>query len=417
MPRTAQAYAFGPRTDRAKLGRLGAPIGSPGQCKAVYPLLDHAGMLFKEYRPTQIKEADELRLARLVGLPERLTAADRDLLLRSTCWPRTQVIEGGRTVGVVVPAAPRRYYEALSDPEGGREVVPLLLTHLAMPNSAFPPVGLRVPPLETRLAVCTDLIAIADLFERYGLVYGDWGYKNIFWSQRDSSVYVIDVDACSFGPQPWVESFGFADPFTPANLPVDTYTDRFRCAIAVAACLSGERDPQSAVSGLMALRSTDDRVEHLKTVVRQMATARDRTQRLPISHLQNALSGGKTATETTGPTTPTDTRSEATPDAMGIVGWEDVEPLPPLGPLIHKSPTRPTATRPASTQPSATRPPATRPTSPRPRPAQAASKRSPSPHAQRAAARHRRNRRTVIATVTATVVALAVAIPLLIFVL
>jgi hypothetical protein len=401
MPRTAQTHAFGPRTDRATLGRLGTPIGSPGQCKAVYPLLDHTGMLFKEYRPSQIKDADEIRLARLVALPDRLAAADRDLLLRGTCWPRTQVIEGGRTVGVVIPSAPRRYYEALSDPEGGREVVPLLLTHLAMPNSAFPPVGLRVPSLETRLAVCTDLIAIADLFERHGLVYGDWGYKNIFWSQRDSSVYVIDVDACSFGPQPWVESFGFADPFTPANQPVDTYTDRFRCAIAVAACLFGDKDPQSAVSGLMALRGTDDRVEHLKTVVRQMATARDRTQRLPISHLQNALSGAGTATTNTGPATPNDTTPEEAPDEMGIVGWEEVEPLPPLGPLIHKSAPRPTPTGSPSTRPRPTRP---------------TSEWSPAPHVRRSVVRRRRHR-TIIAAVTATVVALAVAIPLLIFVL
>ncbi len=406
MTSTAQAYAFEPRTDRSALGRLGTPIGSPGQCKAVHPLPDHPGMLFKEYRPNQVKDPDEIRLARLVALPEQLAAADRDLLLRGTCWPRTQVVEGGRTVGVVIPEAPRRYYEALSDPEGGREVVPLLLTHLAMPNSAFPPVGLRVPSLETRLAVCADLIAVADLFERQGLVYGDWGYKNIFWSQKDSTVYFIDVDACSFGPQPWVESFGFADPFTPANQQVDTYTERFRCAIAIAACLAGDKDPQRAVSGLLALRSSDDRIERLKTVVRQMATARDRAQRLSISHLQLALSGADPAAESTETAAPTSAGAEEKPDHMGIVAWDDVEPLPPLGPHIRRHPprTQPTRTQPVHPQPAQPQPARTVPT--RPQPAR------PQP-----ARRRRRHRRNVIATVTATVIALAVAIPLLVLVL
>ena len=109
MP-TTRACAFGPRTDRSALRRLGEPIGSPGQCKAVYPLLDHPGLLFKEYRPSQIKDPDEIRLARLVGLPQRLSEADRGLLLRGTCWPCTQVVEGGRTVGVIIPAAPLQYY-------------------------------------------------------------------------------------------------------------------------------------------------------------------------------------------------------------------------------------------------------------------------------------------------------------------
>ena len=227
--------------------------------------------------------------------------------------------------------------------------MPLLLAHLAMPNRTFPPVGLRVPSLDTRLAVCANLIAIADLFERQGLVYGDWGYKNIFWSQKDSSVYFIDIDACSYGAQPWVESFGFADPFTPANQRVDTYTDRFRCAIAIAACLVGDKDPQSAVSGLATLRSKDGRVERLATVVRQMATAPDRTQRLPIGVLQSALSGESQATAGVGATTTSTTRTEATPDGMNIVGWDDVEPLPtrvvrPASPSTAHAARQPAAT-------------------------------------------------------------------------
>jgi hypothetical protein len=312
---------FPRRVERTLLGALSEPMGSPGQCLAVYRLLDHPGWLYKAYRPEQLREADELRLSRLIALPDKLTSADRLLLSGHSCWPRSQVLDGRRTVGVLIPEAPARYFARLRSPDGTSERGALLLTQLAATEDSFQRVGLTTPTLAQRLTACEGLIRIGDLLERHGLVYGDWGYKNIFWSQDDHSVYFIDVDACSFGSQPWVESFGFADPFTPDGQPVDTFTERFRCAIAVAACLTGNRAPAKAISGLAQL-SGDDRIYRLAPILRQIAACPTRSDRLPIAELRKALSPLAAG------------NSAATPlknDGTNIISWEPVEPAPARG--------------------------------------------------------------------------------------
>lgn len=324
---------FSRRVDRVLLGRLSEPMGSPGQCLAVYRLLEHPGWLFKQYRPDQLREADELRLSRLIALPDKLTAADRRLLLGHTCWPQSQVLDGRRTVGVAIPEAPERYFAQLRNPDGTRDRGALLLTQLAATQDSFERVGLSTPTLRQRLSACDGLIRVGDLLERHGLVYGDWGYKNIFWSQDDHSVYFIDVDACSFGPQPWVESFGFADPLTPDGQPVDTYTERFRCALAVAACLTGTRTPGRAISGLAQL-SGDDRIHRLASILRQIAGSTRRSDRLPISELRKALAPSPPASATSASAPSTSAPATAAPlvnDGTNILSWEPVGPPPAHG--------------------------------------------------------------------------------------
>ncbi|MBS2965981.1 hypothetical protein KGA66_23245 [Actinocrinis puniceicyclus] len=322
---------FPRRVDRTLLGRLSKPMGSPGQCLAVYRLLDHPGWLFKQYRPEQLRQADELRLSRLIALPDKLTAADRRLLLGHTCWPQTQVLDGRVTIGVVLPEAPSHYFARLLVPGGTRERTALLLTQLASDEDAFERVGLTPPTLPQRLAACTGLIEIGDLLERNSLIYGDWGYKNVFWSQFDHSVYFIDIDACSFGPQPWVQSHGFTDPQTPEGRQVDTYTERFRCAIAVAACLTGTRKPAQAISGLAQL-SADARVVRLAPVLKQIVGCAARCDRLPIGELRKALSTSSTpspaATARPSPAPTAPTRSN---DGTNIQGWVPVPPRPAGG--------------------------------------------------------------------------------------
>lgn len=318
MAATVQA-PFGPTVERTRLGDLGPEIGNPGQCLAVRPLKKHSGLLFKEYRPGQLTAADENRLASLIGLPGRMeSGADRRLLLESTSWPQTRVIENQRTVGVLVPRAPDRFYATLRSPYGDSERMPVAIDHLAMPDDRFPPLGLKAPGLERRLAVCRGLAAVADLFERHGVVYGDWGYQNAFWSPNDGSVYLIDADGCSFGPQPWVESIGFEDPLTPSGELVDAYSDRFRCAIMICACLVGARQQRQAVTGLAAVRAEDAALDRVSTVLRQIVTSSSREGRLALCEVRAALvvkprvvvpaAGGNGA---------------AAPS--GVVGWEPVE--------------------------------------------------------------------------------------------
>lgn len=336
---------FPRRVDHTLLGRLSKPMGSPGQCLAVYRLLDHPGWLYKQYRPDQLRAADELRLSRLISLPDKLTAADRRLLLGHTCWSQTQVLDGRLTSGVVFPEAPAHYFARLRVPGGTRERTALLLTQLASDEDAFERVGLTPPTIAQRLTACAGLIEVGDLLERHGLVYGDWGYKNVFWSERDYSVYFIDVDACSFGPQPWVQSHGFTDPFTPDGVPVDTYTERFRCAIAVAACLTGSRAPQKAIPALEQL-SGDERIHRLVPILMQIVGSAARSERLPIGELRKALS----SPAATSSTTTTHSVTPVLSDGANIEGWVPVAPKPPQSRTPPRNQTPPTR-RPGSSAP------------------------------------------------------------------
>ncbi|WP_034262388.1 hypothetical protein [Actinospica robiniae] len=341
---TSRTAPFPPVVSRAQLGPLGVPIGSPGQCKAVYPLLGKPGYLFKEYRPTQLKPADPLRLDRLVRLPGQMTTADRELLEQSVSWPVARVVEGATTVGVVIPTAPRQVYAKIVDAYGEAADVPLVLTHLASQDDQLARKGLAAPSLAQRLTLCGGLIDVGDLFERHSLVYGDWGYKNIFWSAERLSVYFIDTDACSFGPQPWVESYGFEDLQTRQGQMVDTYTDRFRCAIAVAACLTGDRNQHKAMGALGGLMH-DERVQRIAPVLRCIVEARSRTTRPAIAEVRGALRG-----------TTQGTTLSAGPLSSTIVGWDPVEPPP------RRKPAPPRRSPPARSSP---RPP-TEPTVPIP---------------------------------------------------
>ena len=329
-------HGFEPTVDRAQLGPLGKAMGNPGQCLAVSPLEGDPNTLFKEYRPGQLTAADEERLRWLVELPSRLSELDRDFLLSHAAWPVSRVTEGGRTVGVLIPLAPDRFYERITDPYGSQRM-PLILDHLAMPDRELPLIGLCEPDLELRLDVCGEILTVAGFFERQGLVYGDWGYQNIFWSQRDSSVYFIDVDGCSFGPQAWVESFGFEDSLTPQSAQVDEHTERFRCAVVVAACLTGEKHPSAAVKALTTLAGQHPRLQAVANAVRGNIDAVSRAGRASIAEMLALL-----PTDLSEPFEPSGSRDfqapgESTATARpicggdNIEGWEEVEPAPSAG--------------------------------------------------------------------------------------
>lgn len=323
---------FGQTVERSRLGELSEEIGSPGQCLAVRPLKQHPQLLFKEYRRNQLTAADHNRLAALVQLPDRMTSQDRRLLLASTAWPQTRVIEDERTIGVVVPRAPERFYASLRSPYGDVETMPMCIDHLANPDDRFPQLGLAVPGLKRRVEVCRGLAVVAAMFERHGIVYGDWSYQNAFWSPTDGSVFLIDADGCSFGPQPWVESIGFEDALTPAGKQVDAFSDRFRCAIMISACLVGARQQQQAVSGLAAVRAADAGLDAVSGVLRQIVTARTRESRLALSEVHAALT---TTAHRPGGAKRTTSRSP-------VVGWDPVvRPAEPAAPVPKReTPTR-----------------------------------------------------------------------------
>lgn len=276
-----------------ELSRLGALTGAPaftggGQCRGVWRVPECSGALFKWYDDQTAADAGDDRLDALIAERTRLTVAERRLVHRHTAWPVSRVTDGGRTVGVVLPAAPEglsyTWYSPRARRRHGRHE-PLIVDYLAKPNSYLQQRGIPAQSAADRLAVCAALSGVAALLERRGLVYADWSYTNAFWHPVTHLAYVIDLDGCSYGPRGHVLTPNFEDPLTAPPADVDGYVDRYRAALLIARCLTAVRDP-AAVAHLLGAMGGG-----LPATLLRMLLAGDRTQRPSLGDLARAVAG------------------------------------------------------------------------------------------------------------------------------
>jgi hypothetical protein len=248
---TTDAFPLPRVVDVADLGDLDAPIAeNNGQSMAVQPLRRHAGFLVKLY-VSPLPDADCRRLDNLIALPFAVTERDRTLIHRHTAWPVARV-DAGRTAGVgcIMPMAPDKFRAGVRLTAGRIDERYLDVDWLARPEEVLTRRGLAVPGPAERLRVCRQIIEVAALLERQNLVYSDWSYSNAFWSPADFSAYVIDVDGCGELVAPNVFQPNWDDPLTGAATPADAYTDRYRAALLVGRCLTGENHPARMLHAL-----------------------------------------------------------------------------------------------------------------------------------------------------------------------
>jgi hypothetical protein len=236
---------------------LGQTLGQHnGESRRVCRLREHPEWVFKEYQ-APVLAAHEERLTRLIGLPAQMTATQKALVDRHTSWPTTCVVDGrDKTIGVLMPLAPPKYSSTRQMPGGRKEVRLLEVDVLALTEDQQAHFRLPRQSLPDRISVCACIASVGALFERQGLVYLDWSYANVFWSLTDHSAYVIDLDGCSFGARPQIETPNWADPLVPRGTDAGNETDRFRVALLIARCITGKRTSMSDTrSGLFGLRN------------------------------------------------------------------------------------------------------------------------------------------------------------------
>ncbi|BEL06494.1 hypothetical protein Q0Z83_046850 [Actinoplanes sichuanensis] len=233
--------------DLADLGPLPASISlGAGQSTGIHPLPGHDGWLAKLYhRPADTDAAACLDW--LIRLPPSMPATDRARVVASTSWPVAALVDGGKTIGCVLPRAPAKFRAAMP-PDGAERY--LEIDWLARPEASFVRRGLTPPTWEQRLRVSHDLVSVAVLLGRYGLVYSDWSYSNAFYSPTDFSAYVIDLDGCGRHRMSNIFQPNWEDPHTPRGIPADATTDRYRVALLVARVLTGERATVHALHAL-----------------------------------------------------------------------------------------------------------------------------------------------------------------------
>ncbi|RKT89206.1 hypothetical protein SAMN05421805_101762 [Saccharopolyspora antimicrobica] len=254
-----------------------------GQSTGIHPIGDHPGWLAKLYR-TPGGHGEATRLDELIALPATIGADDAATLSTSTSWPVARITDGDELVhGCVIPAAPDRFRQG-SDGEF-REI-----DTLARTADSFARHGLRAPSRADRLRVCRNLVRVAEVLERHGLVYSDWSYSNAFWCHDDASVFVIDIDGCGTGSVPNIAQPNWDDPLTPRPDEADSRTDRFRVALLVTRCLTGQRDLTVALNDLAESDGLGNR--GLREVLLDMLLSEDRERRPSLAELGTVLAGG-----------------------------------------------------------------------------------------------------------------------------
>lgn len=274
-----------------QLGPLGKDVSqNDGESRRVSHLLDHPGWLLKEYN-APLGGNDAERLQRLVRLPAEMGIADLDLVDRSSAWPTAQVTdEAGTTVGTLLPLAPSGFSSMTRVGPTRTQLRQLEIDLLALTSDEQRSRDLQPQSLQDRLAVCTSITAVASLFERFDLVYLDWSYSNVLWSNVSHVGYVIDVDGTSFGPRLQIESPNWADPLVPRGTLAGMEVDRYRVALLAARCLTGCRGTiEETTDHLIVLGTADRHVEPAADVLRTALLATDPHARPTTTHIHDAL--------------------------------------------------------------------------------------------------------------------------------
>lgn len=252
-------------TEAVTLAQLGAPgpkLGEGAQARVFalpgLQLPDARGpFVFKQYKPRQNPPQG---LRRLVKVRNDLDPAAKGRLDLYTAWPLRVVEDGGQVCGVVMPLIPQSFLQTRVLPGTGalktsaREVQNLLVT----PERARV-VGMPVPTVGDRLAICRDLAAALHLLHRNNLVFGDLNARNeLFRIGERPAVMLVDCDGIRIsGNAAVVTQLDAPDWDAPARERwLTVYTDRYKLGLFVLRCLSeGEqasttRDPDRAAAAL-----------------------------------------------------------------------------------------------------------------------------------------------------------------------
>jgi hypothetical protein len=309
---------------QADLGNLGKNLSeNTGESRRVCLLEKYSGWVFKEYL-SPVALVGIKRLDRLINLPGQMTPAERALVDGHTSWPASRVLDAQqKTIGMVMPLAPRGYSTERQLTGGRKEQRVLEVDMLALTEDQQSARKLPPQALTDRITVCASIAAVAALFERHGLVYLDWSYANIFWSLSDHSAYVIDMDGCSFGPRPQIQTHNWGDPQVPLGQSAGNESDRYRVALLIARCLTGLRTVADTRAGLFTLHMRQGAASELVELLMQALKDGSAAERPSAEEMSKALQVAMGTASRPGPGTASVPAAGAG-SVGGVTGWKPI---------------------------------------------------------------------------------------------
>lgn len=215
--------------------RLDEMLDRGGQGE-VWSLAGDPDRVLKKYLNSRI---DETALSTLVDFPQRLPAAERDLLTQRTAWPAARVVDNGHAVGFLMRRVPPPFIGTTAGPKAQLRELQYLLYE---PK----PFWGEISPLSTerRVVFVRHFVEVVCLLHRRAMVLGDISMRNILFSDEDSPrVFVLDCDSAR--PQrgqpvlPQADTPDWGDPMRSGS-DQDIDTDRYKLALVVGRVLASD---------------------------------------------------------------------------------------------------------------------------------------------------------------------------------
>lgn len=185
-----------------ELGHLGPQLGSGGQA-VIYEIPDlrlpqtPQRLVYKQYKRGHAPRVDAMR--RLIALRSGLDKPLRDRLDTITAWPIRMVSDDADVLGVVLPRIPDSFFQDVVLPASGKaDTIVREVQHLFVEAGRCRRIGMPVPTLEQRLAICRDFAGALSFLHstEVDVVFGDINAKNeLFRIDSEPMVMFVDCDA------------------------------------------------------------------------------------------------------------------------------------------------------------------------------------------------------------------------------
>jgi serine/threonine protein kinase len=232
------------------LGTLGRQIGEGGQATVhLVPELrlpDATGdLVFKRYKGNQ---AAPNGLRAIVRVRSRMDVSTRGRLDQVAAWPARVVREGDAVVGVVMPLIPPSFFQERVKPSGKAANSPREVQNLFVAEKLTRRVGMPVPTMAERFAMCRDLAGALAFLHEQQIVFGDINAKNaLFRMAPEPTVMLVDCDAVRIrGSAPVVRQLNAPDWSPPEGSVLTQATDVYKFGLFVIRMLSP--GPQASTS-------------------------------------------------------------------------------------------------------------------------------------------------------------------------
>jgi serine/threonine protein kinase len=196
---------------RVALGQLDfiaeGSVGAVYRTKYRLPAHPHTALAYKEFKassltPEQLKRAvaefNQAAQLRSSLAPSSITELDSCFL-----WPLTVVVEGGRTMGGLMPLIPQEFFVSLHPPHlnGQERHKPRELAFLPSSRERCVNAGLSHAQVDEfghfaiRATILSRLVQAIALIHQHGWVFGDLSLSNVLFATDPPRVMLLDCDA------------------------------------------------------------------------------------------------------------------------------------------------------------------------------------------------------------------------------